>query len=79
MLCVPTMTSTAVRAPQELRPFLLRDAAGRRRRPAATPVFDASMPDFAEPREQLLFGALAHAAGVDHDDVGIARRRSVGS
>ena len=39
------------------------------------PCSVASCAQLAEPRVQLLLGVLAHAAGVDDDDVGVARRR----
>ena len=51
--------------------FLLRDAAGDRD-DRVVAVSRRQLPELAEPRVQLLLGALADAAGVDDDDVGVA-------
>ena len=52
--------------------FLLRDAAGDRH-DRIVPLLDRELAQLAEPRVQLLLGALPDAAGVDHDDVGVGR------
>ena len=69
--CVPTMTSAT---PGER----LRSAAPSccATQPATAtigscPCSAASCAQLAEPRVELLLGALAHAAGVDDDDVGV--------
>ena len=69
--CVPTTRSTT---PAErlisLLAFLLRDAAGDGDDRIAAELA-AHLLDLAEPRVELVFGALAHAAGVDDDQVGV--------
>ena len=50
--------------------FLLRHAAGDRHDRIVT-LLGGQLTQLAEPRVQLLFGALPHAAGVDDDDVGL--------
>ena len=68
--CVPTTTSIELRALQERRTFLLRDAAGDGD-DRGVPHRPGGLAELAEPREQLVFGPLPHAAGVDDDDVGV--------
>ena len=51
--------------------FLLRDASGDGDNRAVA-GFEPVVMNFAEPREQLLFGLLANAARVDDDDIGVA-------
>ena len=62
----------AGRAPEDGLAFLLRDAAGDRH-DRIVPLLDRELTQLAEPRVQLLLGALPDAAGVDHDDVGVGR------
>jgi hypothetical protein len=59
------------RSLQNPRSFLLRDAARDGNNWTAAGVH-AHLANLPEPREQLLLGALAYAARVDHDDVGVA-------
>ena len=68
---VPTMTSTTAGAFEQRRALLLRDAAGDGDN-GIVPRLGPSMPQLTEPRVELLFGALPHAAGVDDDDVRVA-------
>ena len=66
----------AAARPQALA-FLLRDAAGDSDDALAT-CFGCEFPNFAEPRVELLFCALAHAAGVDDHDVRVRGRAGRG-
>ena len=52
--------------------FLLRDASGNGDNRVVS-LFGSELPQLAEPRVELLLGALAHAARVDDDEVGIDR------
>ena len=61
-----------VRALEQRAGFLLRHAAGNGDNGRAARL-SARLANFPEPRVELLFGALAHAARVDDDDIGIAR------
>ena len=54
--CVPMMTSTALERCEDLRPFLLRDAAGDGD-DRTVALFDGHLADLAQPREELLLGA----------------------
>ena len=69
--CVPTTTSaTPGDALEDRLAFLLRDAAGDGD-DRVVPVLGGQLPQLAESRVELLLGALADAAGVDDDDVGV--------
>ena len=71
--CVPTMTSaTPGERLQDRLAFLLRDAAGDRD-DRIVALLRRQLTQLAEPRVELLLGALADAAGVDDDDVGVRR------
>ena len=50
--------------------FLLRDAAGDGD-DRIVALLGGELPQLAEPRVELVLGALAHAARVDDDDVGV--------
>ncbi len=60
----------AIGAPQQCPPFLLGHASSHGNHGTASRGF-AQHPEFAEPRVELVLGVLAHAAGVDHDHVGV--------
>ena len=70
--CVPMMTSTTRSSVAGSARLPAARRSRRPRRSDAMPSPRAHLPDLAEPREELLLGALAHAAGVDDDDVGVA-------
>ncbi len=58
------------RAGEKLVAFLLRDASGDRD-DWALAALDPLLPNLAETREEFFLGALADAARVDDDDVGV--------
>ena len=60
----------AARSPENGRAFLLRHTPGHRHDRAVT-VRPLDLRQLPEARVQLLLGALAHAAGVDDDHVGV--------
>ena len=60
----------AGRALQDRLAFLLRHAAGDGD-DRVVALLVGQLPQLAEPRVELVLGALAHAAGVDDDDVGV--------
>ena len=62
-------------APEERARLPAAPRSRRRRRSGARAGSPPLRANLAEARVELLFGALAHAAGVDDDDVGVARRR----
>ena len=72
MAWVPMTTSATPGERLKMRrAFLLRHAAGDGDNRVVPAVLSAELPQLAKARVELLLGALANAAGVDDDDVGV--------
>ena len=74
MLSGPTTRSTCRDSLEKRLALLLRDASGHR--DDRVRVRPASAAELADLAAELLLGLLPHAAGVEHDDVRVLRRRS---